>query len=54
MGITSFMRWKIASSSSCDRDGHHRKDDFAAAFSFDRGLGFVHVGREPVAKPFFL
>jgi len=32
------------------RSADHR----AAAFSFDRGLGFVRVGDEPVAKPFFL
>jgi hypothetical protein len=29
MGITSFLRWKIASRSACGCDGHHRKDDRA-------------------------
>jgi hypothetical protein len=39
MGITSFLRWKIASRSACGCDGHHRKDDRVSA---------------PVTKPFFL
>jgi hypothetical protein len=31
-----------------------RLDHPGGGFSFDDGLGFVHVGHEPVAKPFFL
>jgi hypothetical protein len=34
MVITSFMRWKIASRSSCDCAGHHRKEDFTTFSGF--------------------
>jgi hypothetical protein len=31
MGITSFLRWNIASRSARGCDGHHRKDDRVSA-----------------------